>query len=348
MDPQKSPWTQAFKNNFWGQEMGAPWSQHYSYRPFTTLTFRWNVATFGFDTFWFHATNMALHGLASALVTAVASRLCRGFASWVPLVAGLAFALHPVHAEAVANIVCRAELLACIFWCLAFLAYARGVELANASAGAASFAIFAVTTAITTTLTGTRKFPLEQRSAFLNKGTLLPCVVCCSSSRSHVNARPRLFPLLLPALVFSLPCVKRAVTAVLCKEQGFTLLPAVGVYDLLYHGHVDEALRDALARTTSERVHKGKSSKESTASAARKPATTTTTATAGSSVETRDSHLKRSLFRVVRAHAQICACACVRESVCMCVCVCMCACAYVCVCVCGDWSGLRTSSLHYF
>lgn len=38
--------------------------------------------------------------------------------------AGLLFAVHPVHSEAVAGIVGRADLLACLFTLVAFLAYA--------------------------------------------------------------------------------------------------------------------------------------------------------------------------------------------------------------------------------
>lgn len=38
-------------------------------------------------------------------------------------IAGLLFAVHPIHSEAVASIVGRADLLACLFTQLAFLAY---------------------------------------------------------------------------------------------------------------------------------------------------------------------------------------------------------------------------------
>ncbi|EGD76403.1 transmembrane and tetratricopeptide repeat containing 4 [Salpingoeca rosetta] len=183
VDPSKTPLSSLFKNNFWGQEMGAAWSQHYSYRPLTTITFRWNVAVFGFDTFWFHVVNTALHALASALVTCVAAQLCKGFASWVPLVCGLVFAVHPVHTEAVANIVCRAELLACVFWCLAFLVYAKGMSIARTQAAPV----------------------VRQLTFFLALGATTALTV----------------------------------TAVLCKEQGFTVLPVVMVYDLLYHGDLD-------------------------------------------------------------------------------------------------------------
>ena len=108
--------------------MGKPWAQHNSFRPITTLTFRWNVALHGFHVFGFHLVNLLLHAVCSALVATVARRILREHSRWAPLLAGLAFAVHPVHVEAVANIVCRAEMLSGIFWCLAFLAYAEGVD----------------------------------------------------------------------------------------------------------------------------------------------------------------------------------------------------------------------------
>eukprot|EP00055_Hartaetosiga_balthica_P018228 m.130881 g.130881 ORF g.130881 m.130881 type:complete len:637 (+) comp9473_c2_seq1:91-2001(+) len=139
----ETPWKNVFRNNFWGQQMGSGASQHYSYRPLTTLTFRWNVAYFGWDTFSFHAVNIILHAVASYLITLVAHVLIVGqqravtqkerknesngtSQTWmVAGIAGVLFAIHPVHTEAVANIVCRAEILSCVFWCLGFLAYAH-------------------------------------------------------------------------------------------------------------------------------------------------------------------------------------------------------------------------------
>jgi hypothetical protein len=78
------------------------------YRPLTTLSFglEW---TAGHGTpLLFHAVNIAWHAGISALVAKLALR-------WWPapaaLAAGLWYAIHPVHAEAVANIVGRSELV---------------------------------------------------------------------------------------------------------------------------------------------------------------------------------------------------------------------------------------------
>lgn len=86
------------------------------YRPFTIFTLALNYATTGLRPVGFHATNIALHALACLLVYWFARRLT-GDAT-LALIAGLLFAVHPVHVEAIANIVGRAEMLVCI-WLLA-------------------------------------------------------------------------------------------------------------------------------------------------------------------------------------------------------------------------------------
>lgn len=92
------------------------------YRPFTVLTFALDWAVSGGRPWWFHLVNVLLHAGSSALVVLVAGR-------WLPPlgagVAGLAFALHPVHVEAVANVVGRAEMLAAMGLLLAVLAARR-------------------------------------------------------------------------------------------------------------------------------------------------------------------------------------------------------------------------------
>ncbi|XP_014210531.1 transmembrane and TPR repeat-containing protein 1-like isoform X2 [Copidosoma floridanum] len=117
----QSPLGQLLRDDFWGTPMHDP-NSHKSYRPLTTLTFRLNYLAAGLRPSWYHATNVALHAAACMLVTrvglAVAS-LTPGFAA----LAGLLFAAHPIHTDAVTGIVGRADVLACIFFLLSFLAY---------------------------------------------------------------------------------------------------------------------------------------------------------------------------------------------------------------------------------
>jgi protein O-mannosyl-transferase len=81
------------------------------YRPLTILSYAadWRLA--GGQPWLFHLMNALWHGLAAVLVVALVAR-------WLPepaaFAAGLVFALHPVHVEAVASIVGRAELLAAV------------------------------------------------------------------------------------------------------------------------------------------------------------------------------------------------------------------------------------------
>lgn len=81
------------------------------YRPASILSYAvdWWVA--GGRPWLFHLLNAFWHALAAVLVVMVVAR-------WLPepaaLTAGLVFALHPVHVEAVAGIVGRAELLAAV------------------------------------------------------------------------------------------------------------------------------------------------------------------------------------------------------------------------------------------
>ncbi len=104
------------------------------YRPFTSLTFGldWFVAPN--SPAWFHFTNIIWHVIASVLVYAL---LRRYFASGAALVGALLFAAHPVHVEAVANIVGRAELIAtsfvlgaCLLWSRIQLRAARASVIA--------------------------------------------------------------------------------------------------------------------------------------------------------------------------------------------------------------------------
>jgi len=92
------------------------------YRPLTTLSFAldWSLAPGAAA--WFHFTNLLLHAAASVLAFLVMARL---FGTAGALAGGLVFAVHPVHVEAVANVVGRAEMLSSIFAFTACLLWLR-------------------------------------------------------------------------------------------------------------------------------------------------------------------------------------------------------------------------------
>lgn len=93
------------------------------YRPFTTLSFAvdWFVSR-GYA-WYFHAINTAEHAAATAVVALLLAEL---FPPSAAFAGALLFALHPVHVEAVANLVGRAEVVSAIFYLGAILIWVRG------------------------------------------------------------------------------------------------------------------------------------------------------------------------------------------------------------------------------
>lgn len=81
------------------------------YRPAAIVSYAVDWTMSGGQPWWFHVVNVLLHGLVTALVAVVAG-------AWLlpvgALGAGLLFAIHPVHVEAVANVVGRPEILAAL------------------------------------------------------------------------------------------------------------------------------------------------------------------------------------------------------------------------------------------
>ncbi|HZI95371.1 MAG TPA: tetratricopeptide repeat protein [Patescibacteria group bacterium] len=80
------------------------------YRPLVILTYALNHLAGGLDPSGYHLVNLVLHALCSGLVVALSARL--GLPARGALAAGLLFAAHPIHTEAVTGVVGRAELVA--------------------------------------------------------------------------------------------------------------------------------------------------------------------------------------------------------------------------------------------
>lgn len=90
------------------------------YRPLTSVSFALDWLVSSGKPAWFHFTNMVWHAIASVLAYALLSRF---FQPAGALIGGLLFALHPLHAEAVANIVGRSEMMAATFFLAACIAW---------------------------------------------------------------------------------------------------------------------------------------------------------------------------------------------------------------------------------
>jgi tetratricopeptide (TPR) repeat protein len=138
----------AFDRSYWPPENGAG-----QWRPLVILSFALDWQLSGGNPVWLHASNVLWHAAATAAVVLVAAPYVAGAG---PLVAGLLFAVHPVHVEAVANLVGRAELMAGLFLFLALLA-ARAV----------------------------RRRRREGRRTWLAEAGLLAAVVCGLLSKEH-------------------------------------------------------------------------------------------------------------------------------------------------------------------
>src|SRR5882672_3577773 len=102
------------------------------FRPVTFATLAGNQAINGGKPFGFHLFNLTLH----AAVTWLLYLLLRAIlgtsphAKTVAFVAALLFAVHPIHTEAVASVVGRAELLAAGFLLAAWILHLRDREIA--------------------------------------------------------------------------------------------------------------------------------------------------------------------------------------------------------------------------
>ena len=91
-------WTNILMNDFWGTPMSSP-DSHKSYRPLTMATFRLNYILHELQPLGYHLVNVLLHSAVCYLYVL----LCGVVFSevWPALIAGLLFAVHPIHTEAV-------------------------------------------------------------------------------------------------------------------------------------------------------------------------------------------------------------------------------------------------------
>ena len=82
----------------------------------------------------YHLANVLLHAATSGVFTHLAGHVFGG--EWRPaLVAGLLFAVHPIHCDAVASVVGRADAGAGLFFLLSLLSYMRFSRSSSRAAG---------------------------------------------------------------------------------------------------------------------------------------------------------------------------------------------------------------------
>jgi len=93
------------------------------HRPVTMLSYAADYAIWGMNPRGFHLTNVLVYALNALLVYASAFLLLRD--RLASALAGLIFAVHPIHTESIAWISGRTDLLCACFLLLAFLSFAR-------------------------------------------------------------------------------------------------------------------------------------------------------------------------------------------------------------------------------
>ena len=157
-----SPYPPIWRHDFWGKDIGTTQS-HKSYRPVTITYFRmircYTLSAYNHnpDAFLinnvsmkesdypehihrekdlqpihFHIGNIALHTWNCLMIRSVVSTLLhhhstlQSSVSDIALVSALLFSTHPIHCEAVSNIVGAAELLSCLFALISFQCFVAG------------------------------------------------------------------------------------------------------------------------------------------------------------------------------------------------------------------------------
>lgn len=89
-----TPWSNVLFNDFWGTPLTHSGS-HKSYRPLCVATFRINYYIGALNPFGYHLVNVLLHSAVCWLVVVLSYVFLN--AHFPSLVAGLLFAVHPIH-----------------------------------------------------------------------------------------------------------------------------------------------------------------------------------------------------------------------------------------------------------
>lgn len=122
---QENPLIDLFLHDFWGQDIRHNWS-HKSYRPITTLSFRANHAMHGMNAAGYHLVNVLIYASGVVLMYIFCKQWTTSKAS--AKVAGVLYCFHPVHVEAVASLVGRADALCGLFFMATLIVYGKSMR----------------------------------------------------------------------------------------------------------------------------------------------------------------------------------------------------------------------------
>ncbi|XP_050298549.1 protein O-mannosyl-transferase TMTC2-like [Anthonomus grandis grandis] len=235
----KTPWIQLLQNDFWGTSLTDSGS-HGSYRPLTVLTFRLNYLVAKFNSWGYHFVNVGLHCSATYLLIKVARLIFpRNRRNVGSVLSGILFATHPIHTEAVASIVGRADLLACNLFFLSLLAYASHVTYRDSDCCTKSCQPTSSTSrchkkyeTIATTLQKTVTSCNWPKRKGYEKVTSRTCEL--EYSRTNTKSKWCCLVSRLKMWYFMGVSLVLAVCAMLSKETGVTVLGVSFVYDYVY------------------------------------------------------------------------------------------------------------------
>ena len=113
-------WWTEFGRTYWLSEGGGPGD---GYRPLTILAFKAQWVLGGGNPAVYHAMSVALHAITAVAVFWLATAVLPLAAAWI---AAALYAVHPVHVEAVANVVGQSELAVALVIVLAMGLYLHG------------------------------------------------------------------------------------------------------------------------------------------------------------------------------------------------------------------------------
>ena len=152
-----APWSDILWHDFWGQNISELLS-HKSYRPLATASLRVNrilanwfsstdariggVAGMG-PALYYHLGNLLLHGAMCAVTVLLFQRSVFSGQLKPAVLAAMLYTVHPVHVEAVAALVGRADLLAGLCTIVALLLFANRKQSTAAFLTAIIFSIAA-------------------------------------------------------------------------------------------------------------------------------------------------------------------------------------------------------------
>jgi protein O-mannosyl-transferase len=125
--------------------------QQGNWHPLTWLSLAVDHALFGVDPLGYHLSNVLLHGVTALTVVLLVGALfdralgaCDGRGLVAAAVAGLVFAVHPLHVESVAWVSERKDVLCGFFYVFAVLSYLRFAEHHSRAKYLASLGAFAL------------------------------------------------------------------------------------------------------------------------------------------------------------------------------------------------------------